>query len=270
MPTELEIIQKTPEPRTRASLAADLTRLGLHKGMVVLVHTSLSAVGWVNGGAVALIQALTDVLTPQGTVVMPAHSNDLSEPSYWCNPPVPQEWWQTIRDTMPAYEPDITPTRDVGTVPEVFRKYPGVLRSNHPAVSFAAWGKNADFVTSGHKLDYPLGDDSPLARVYDLDGFVLLIGVDYDRNTSLHLAEYRSGAMAAQTQGAPILENGCRVWRHYTDWESDSDIFTDIGAAFEQEHAVSRGFVGSAECRLIRQRPVVDYTVQWLKNRSTT
>ena len=59
-------------------------------------------------------------------------------------------------------------------------------------MSFAAWGKHAEFVTDGHSLDNGLGETSPLARVYDLDGYVLLLGVDYDSNTSFHLAEYRA------------------------------------------------------------------------------
>jgi aminoglycoside 3-N-acetyltransferase len=265
---EREIINRTTEPRTRRSLARDLRALGLEAGMTALVHTSLSSLGWVWGGAVALIQALMDALTPEGTLVMPAHSGGLSEPSRWRNPPVPPEWLQTIRDTMPAYEPDVTPTRGIGAVPETFRNFPGVLRSAHPACSFAAWGKHAEFVTAGHALDLPLGGASPLARVYDLGGYVLLIGVGYDRNTSLHLAEYRSGAKPLQRQGAPVLENGARVWKTYEDLESDSDEdFPAVGEAFENGHAVYRGLVGSAECRLIPQKPLVDFGAEWFGNR---
>ena len=207
--------------------------------MTVIVHTALSKLGWVNGGAVALIQALMDTLTPEGTLVMPAHSGSLSDPVHWCNPPVPLEWQQTIRDTMPAYEPEITPTSCIGVVPEVFRNFPGVLRSSHPAVSFTAWGKQAAFITSGHELNYPLGDGSPLARLYDLGGYVLLIGVGHDRNTSLHLSENRSGLMTIEKQGAPVLENGTRVWREFDDIDGDSDDFPPIGEAYEQAHATA-------------------------------
>ena len=109
--TKLEIIQSIPSPRTRDTLAADLRALGLHAGMVVIAHSSLRSLGWVNGGAVAVVQALLDVITPEGTLVMPAHSGEYSDPSYWQHPPVPEAWWPIIRDTMPAFDPRCTPTR---------------------------------------------------------------------------------------------------------------------------------------------------------------
>jgi aminoglycoside 3-N-acetyltransferase len=251
------------------SLARDLRALGVEPGMTVIAHTSMASLGWVCGGPVALVQALMDAVTPDGTLGMPAHSGYLSEPSCWCNPPVPESWWQPIRDAMPAYEAEITPTGGIGAVPEVFRNFPGVLRSAHPACSFTAWGRHAGFVTAGHALDLPFGDASPLARIYDLNGYVLLIGVGYDRNTSLHLAEYRSGRMAPQKQGAPVMENGMRVWYTYDDLDSDSDEdFPVVGGLFEKQHPIKKALVGSAECRLIPQKPLVDFAAEWFKNRS--
>lgn len=77
--------------------------------MTVLVHSSLSSIGWVNGGAVAVIQALIDVVTEEGTIVMPSQSVELSDPKEWGNPPVPEEWWDIIRESMPAYNSNYTP-----------------------------------------------------------------------------------------------------------------------------------------------------------------
>jgi aminoglycoside 3-N-acetyltransferase len=161
--SEADTVSKIDGPRTRDSLTAELRALGLSAGQTVIIHSSLSALGWVCGGPVAVIQALMDVLTSEGTLVMPAHSGELSEPAEWQHSPVPAEWWSIIRETMPAFDPRVTPTRGMGRIAESFRTWPGVMRSDHPQVSFAAWGRHADFVTASHALDYGLGEQSPLA-----------------------------------------------------------------------------------------------------------
>src|SRR5215467_6186758 len=190
--SEEQIVHATPAPRTRESLANDLRQLGVMVGMTIIVHSSMSSLGWVSGGPVAMVQALMDVVTEAGTIVMPTQTGEYSDPAQWENPPVPQAWWQIIRETMPAFDPLITPATFMGRTVEVFRTWPGALRSNHPIVSFAAWGRHAQYITAGHTLEYGLGEGSPLGRIYDLDGWVLLLGVGYDSNTSFHLAEYRA------------------------------------------------------------------------------
>src|SRR6478736_6476447 len=193
MMSEESVIQAAPaSPVTIPSLLADFAALGVGPGMTLLLHSSLSVLGWVCGGPVAVILALEELLGPDGTLVMPTHSGGLSNPANWQHPQVPESWWQIIRDTMPAYDPDLTPTRQMGAISETFRKQPGVRRSAHPQDSFAAWGRHADVVAAGHALEFGLGEGSPLARVYDLDGQVLLLGVGHGNNTSLHLAEYRA------------------------------------------------------------------------------
>lgn len=264
---EKEIIEKTKEPVTKKSLIKDLKALDL-KGETVIVHSALSKLGWVCGGAVALIEALQKVITLEGTLIMPAHSGDYSEPKYWENPPVPEEWYQTIRKEMPAYRPEATPTRGLGVTPEIFRKFPNVVRSDHPCLSFAAWGKEAESITADHKLDYALGENSPLAKIYRREGKILLIGVGHDSNTSLHLAEYRADHdFKIKIFGSSILKDGKNVWTEYQDIEFNDDLFPAIGKDYESNNKYSTAKVGLTEAKLFKQKEIVDFAVDWLEKR---
>jgi aminoglycoside 3-N-acetyltransferase len=264
--SEAGLIAASPLPRTRASLRDDLRQIGLAAGMTVIVHSSLRSLGWVNGGPVAVLEALQDVLTPTGTLVMPAHSGDLSDPANWRHPPVPPEWVAIVRDSMPAFDPRRTPTRLMGQIAELFRTWPDVVRSNHPDVSFAAWGRHAEWIVADHSLEFGLGERSPLARIYDLGGSALLLGVGFDRNTSFHLAEHRIEGLIPSTDGAPVVENGARVWKTYQHIDIDTPL-DELGAAFEATGSVRVGKVGSATARLFRQRDAVDFAVRWLQAR---
>jgi aminoglycoside 3-N-acetyltransferase len=265
---EEAVVAKTPlAPATVDSLAANLAALGVTPGMTLLVHSSLRALGWVCGGAQAVVLALEQALGPAGTLVMPTHTSDLTEPSYWQHPPVPEAWWPIIRAEMPAFDPALTPTRGMGAIPECFRAQPGTRRSPHPHASFAARGPHAAAITGAHALADGLGDGSPLGRIYERDGWVLLLGVGHGNNTSLHLAEYRAAFPGKATirQGAPITVDGVRQWVEFDDLDWNDADFVQIGADFARDTGLERqGPVGAATARLLPQRALVDYAAAWL------
>jgi aminoglycoside 3-N-acetyltransferase len=255
------------EPNTVTTLAADFRRLGVSEGMTLLVHSSLRSIGWVCGGAVAVVLALEQVLTETGTLVMPAHSSDLTDPAHWIAPPVPESWWQVIRDEMPAFDRRLTPTNGMGRIPETFRNQEGVLRSGHPNASFAAWGKDKEYILQDAHYNFSQNEESPLGRIYEKDGAVLLLGVGYDKNTSFHLAEYKAKYPSKMVvrDGFPIMRDGVRKWECFDDILYNSDDFPTIGEGLEETGLVCHGKVGAAETRLIPQRGMVDFAVVWME-----
>lgn len=267
--SEADVIKNTKGgPITSESIKKDLAAIGVKPGMVLIVHSSLSKMGWVSGGAVAVILALEEVLGPEGTLVMPTHTGDLSDPEEWSNPPVPQEWKEIIRQTLPAFDPEITPTRAMGRIAESFRSQRNVLRSNHPHMSFAARGKQAEVITKEHQLDFALGEKSPLARLYDLEAWILLLGVKHDNNTSLHLAENRADYPGKKEikQGAPLMIDGERKWVVLNELEEHSEEFKKIGKAYKKSGGKQQiGKIGNARSKLIPQRNLVDFAVGWME-----
>jgi len=193
-------------------------------------------------------------------------------PPDWQHPPVPDDWEETIRTERPPYRPAVTPTRGIGAIAECFRTYPETHRSRHPVYSFAAWGADAEAIVADHSYDHGLGEESPLAEVYDRDGTILMLGTGHETDTSLHLAEHRADReQETVTKSAPVLdERGERVMREFEELDYNSDDFPEAGQDFEEEYpeAVTRGRVGSGAAKLLDQRAIVDYGAEWFeKNR---
>ena len=247
--SEADTIHRDAQPLTVHTLAEQLKACGLSAGQTVLVHTSMSKLGWVCGGPVAIIQALLAVLGPSGTLMMPTHTADNTDPSQWEQPSVPEAWWLTIRASMPAFDPALTPTREMGRVAELFRTYPEVKRSNHPIGSFAALGPNASKLTETHALEDIFGDASPLGELYTLDGYILLLGVTHENNTSLHLAEHRAEFPGKHyvKEGTALFVGDKRQWVEFEMLDLETDDFAALGDAYEAAHEIERHHVGQAE-----------------------
>lgn len=262
--SEKNIIMATKTPNTVKSLYEDFIKIGIKNDDILLVHSSMSSLGWICGGGQAVITALMQAVGKNGTIVMPAHSGDWSDPAGWRNPPVPKEWLQTIYDNMPAFDPKLSPTRGMGRIAELFRTFPNTIRSNHPLVSFSANGKEAESITENHTLTPQLGMDSPIGKMYNLNAKVLLLGVAYDSCTCFHLAETFIDKMPKERIGAAIFENGKRCFKWFDDYAYDTEDFELMGNEFEEKYNVQTGKVGNAECRLFDMKDGVDFAREWL------
>lgn len=236
-------------PVTPARIARDVGALGVRPGDVVLVHTSLSAISgphsMVAGGPVGVLEGLFEALTDAGTLVVPAFSADYSDPASWTNPPVSPTWWPVLRESMPAWRADRAPTFRIGLVAETFRRVDGVRRSEHPQLSFCAWGKHAEAIVAPHGLDDPLGVDGPLGRLRAMDATVLLVGCGFGSCTAFHLAEHETDVPRV-TSAAPVLRDGQRVWARWSQPDYDASRFAAIGQGFARTAACTRGLVGAA------------------------
>jgi aminoglycoside 3-N-acetyltransferase len=256
-------------PWTTADLVGDLQRLGIDSGMVLMVHTSLRSIGFVAGGPEAVIDALRAAIGLTGTLTMPAHTADRSDPAEWVAPPVPEHWWPTIRDHMPPFDPYRTPPQQMGALATALLLRRDTLRSTHPQLSHMASGPEAGYVIAPHDLDEGFGDESPLGRLYELDATVVLLGVDHANNTSLHLAEVRGSwpSKRRAQQGSRVLVDGRSQWVVYEQTDYDSDDFRAVGAAFEASSpsagTVRIGRFGSAVAKVMRMRDLVDFATTW-------
>jgi aminoglycoside 3-N-acetyltransferase len=166
---------------TRNEISRMLEPLALH-GNHLVVHASLSSFGHVEGGAAALCAALLETVSESGTIVMPA---------FTCTETLSSSPGTLAAPRTIAFHPDLPVSREVGVVAEVFRRLPGVLRSNHPTHSFIAWGRQAREVLSTQRDNNPLG---PLKKLNVMQGQILLLGTLLDAVTAIHLAEERLGA----------------------------------------------------------------------------
>ena len=145
----------------RSRLTADLRKAGVRQGCPLLVHTSLSAMGQVPGGADTVIDALLDAIGPKGTLVIPTLS-----------------YLYTNADS-PRFDVRSTPT-NLGTIPETFRLRTGVARSMHPTHSCCAKGPQTPAILGEHRKDRsPVGANSPFRKVRDLQGQVAFLGVPF-------------------------------------------------------------------------------------------
>lgn len=157
---------------TKRRLVEDLQSCGFVGGDLLVVHSSLKAIGMIDGGAPTLIEAFQEVLGDEGTLMLPTFSFNLTN-------------WQ-----MGPYHPRLSMSR-VGLLTEVFRRLPGVRRSLHPTHSVAAWGKYSEELTEIPPTTHePLGIGSPFDRARQLGGKILLLGVGQTRNSTVHLAEH--------------------------------------------------------------------------------
>jgi aminoglycoside 3-N-acetyltransferase len=153
-----------------AQLKHDFRSIGVCAGDTLMVHASLRSVGPVEGRAEGLVSTLLSVLGNQGTLLAYVDFEPTSD--------------------IPYFDPQKSPARpDYGALADVIRTWPGAVRSLNPGASMVAIGDRSKWICSDHPMNYGYGQDSPLSKLVEIDGKILLLGSDFDNVTILHHAE---------------------------------------------------------------------------------
>jgi aminoglycoside 3-N-acetyltransferase len=215
-------------------LLRQLLDIGVRPGGVLLVHCAFSQVKPVEGGPAGLITALQSALGPLGTLVMPSMTDEDDHP----------------------FDPARTPCLHLGVVAHTFWQCPQVRRSHNPH-AFAARGPQAERITAAHPITLPHGLDSPVGRVYELGGQVLLLGVGHGDNTTIHLAEALAGVRYRRQAYVTISDQGRPTRLAYAEIDHCCQNFVRVDDWLAAEHAQRRGPIGHAEARLMQAQDVV-------------
>ncbi|MEG0077906.1 aminoglycoside N(3)-acetyltransferase [Anaerorhabdus sp.] len=253
---------------TKKDLMKHFIELGIKPGMILEVHGSLSSFGYVVGGAQTVVDALIDVVGYSGTILMPMHCGNNTEPTFWENPPVEIGLADTIRENTPAFHKKESEVLMMGVIVENLRRRDGAVISNHPNSAYVAWGKYAKLLCNRHSLHFSLSEESPTARLYELKGHVLLLGVGFNNCTAMHLAEYRSDCRPILLQGASVEIEGRRVWKKYLDIDVDSDEFVLVELELKEKGALREMRIGNSDVKLFRADVAIDEMVRCFENRS--
>ena len=254
-------------PITHSQLLADFRALGVELGQVVMLHASYKAVGDVMGGPNVIFQALLDALTPSGTLMMYVG---------WENLPhlddMPPDVKQVYYDEHPAFDPKLARAAQWnGILAEVLRTWTGVHRSENPENSMVAVGERAEWLMRDHPMNYGYGVGSPLAKLVEVNGKVLILGAPLDKITLLHHAENIAKMRNKNVvrYQCPILRDDKKVWIEVEDYDTgdphDDYTFGEIVQAYLSVSKVQQGLVGNAPSYLFDAQDLWKFAIDWLE-----
>ncbi|MEZ0169234.1 aminoglycoside 3-N-acetyltransferase [Microvirga sp. TS319] len=257
---------------TRASLRKDLERFGIRTGDTVMVHAAMSRVGRLLNGPDALIGALLDAVGPSGTILAYTDWDGAYDELLDADGRILPEW----RDHIPPFDPAASRAiRDNGVLAEFIRTTPGARRSGNPGASVAAIGARSDWLTVAHPLNYGYGEGSPLAKLVEVGGKVLMVGAPPNTMTLLHHAEHlaRLPNKRLRRYEVPFATAMGVEWRLLEEFDTsqpvapglDDEAFALIVRDFLASGMGAQGLIGEAKSVLVDAGPVCAFAVAWLE-----
>lgn len=257
-----------PIPYTQSQLASHFKALGVVSGQIVMLHSSVKAVGGVMGGPNVILQALFEALGPEGTLMMYVGWQDIPDYVVELSADVRQIYY----DEHPPFDPATArAVRENSVLAEFLRTWPGAQRSLNPENSMAAVGARAREITRDHPLNYGYGPGSPLSRLVEWGGHVLLLGAPLDALTLLHYAENRARMRHKNIvhYQCPVLQDGRKVWIDVEDYNTgeahDDYTFEQIAQDYLALNRTPRGKVGDAQSFLFDAADLTAFAITWLE-----
>lgn len=263
---------------TADELAEALRGAGIQRGGIVMVHARISALPWIPGGTESVVRAVLDAVGADGTVAAFAGWED--NPYHLAS--WPPEKQQAYKNGMPPYDPAVSESRrSHGRFPERLRTMPGAHRGPHPEMNLVAVGPKADWLTRGALEDDPWDERSPLGRLVEADGTVLLLGSPLSTLTVIHHAERVAKAEPKRWHSyqMPVRVDQETQWRDFRAIETsrgvfDYDRYTNgesyievIGRSALEAGAGHEADVLGARCHFFQARKLVQHAVDWIDER---
>lgn len=235
---------------TKEELINELRLIGLSRGMVLLVEADSERLPYMVGGEQALIEALMETVGYEGTLIVPSFTPELLDPASLSDCPFPYSSWEDIRRNALPYQPKLSIPAYGDPFIRQFLRNEGVVRSNHPLYSFAAWGKYAKVICRRHPLHFALNEESPLGRVSDLNGYVVLLGNPFEQAIIHALAKYRSRFLPVCVRRLPLEKNTSLLWKDVLDYRMDTQGLDQVQEMMEERKTITYSYLGNARLTL--------------------
>jgi aminoglycoside 3-N-acetyltransferase len=210
--------------------------------MKIMVHSSLSSLGFVEGGAKTVIHALMEIITSSGLIMMPAFTYGRQPFKLFSSP------------------------AQTGRIPETFRQMKTVKRSSHPTHSFCAWGKTAEAILSDHYVAEPFKIGTPLHKFAQQHGYMLLIGVTNVANSLIHVAqELADVPYLDRTKIVQVIE-GKKIIKEMLVRRAGCSLgFDKVNPLLEKEGLLQRYRVGESTIIFMKAKEILKKVTLVLK-----
>jgi len=233
----------------RSDVISRLEVMGLKAGDRVMVHSSLSSIGHVEGGAPTVLQAILDVLGPAGMLMVPTFTHSSCE----------------------YFDPLLSPSLN-GVITEAARSHPGAVRSLHPTHAVTVIGADAEELVEDDLDRGALGRDCALDRLIKKGGYVLLLGVDHRTNSSIHIGEDYAGdnrqkSISPENPKVVVLNHPQRGEQELTLTEmmGHTIAFDRMDGVLRSRGQVVEGKIGEATCQLMKGEDIIAATLDILR-----